>query len=346
MKFYNFMLAASALVMIQAPAHAACQDSLSAVQSEIGSSILPDDLSVKMDISNKLAQAEQAMAQGNDSGCESIVSDIRNEIGFSNIDQAQADLSRTVAADEVEMAMNSNSGSSSTSSNSAGSTTGTGTSTTGSMDTRNDTGATGSTTGDTGLDNRISGNTGVTGTGNTGVTGNTGLNGSINGNTGVTGSGTTGVTGSTSTGTSSDVTGMNDNTIDGTSDTAAGSDTSSNTELGAGTDTTGTGTTDTTLTVSEVKGLNAKDKTGEELGQVNNIVRNKDTGEVFVVISSDGFLGMGGDKNAVPLTAVNMDRTGATLDVGSKSELQAFEDFDKDRFETVEEQTVLSELNQ
>jgi len=87
-----------------------------------------------------------------------------------------------------------------------------------------------------------------------------------------------------------------------------------------------------TLTASTLKGDPVRNLRGEDLGKVEDLMIDLDSGRVaYVVLSFGGFLGMGDKLFAVPWNAmtVDMDKHCFILDV-PKERLKEAPGFDKD----------------
>jgi sporulation protein YlmC with PRC-barrel domain len=62
---------------------------------------------------------------------------------------------------------------------------------------------------------------------------------------------------------------------------------------------------------SEIKGTHVKNLQGEDLGQIDEVLIDPDTGQVqFVVLDVGGFLGLGSTRVAVPLGAFEITKEG------------------------------------
>lgn len=70
------------------------------------------------------------------------------------------------------------------------------------------------------------------------------------------------------------------------------------------------------ITAEELEGMEVVSQKGEELGEIEKITINKESGEVqFVTFSRGGILGMGGEEIAVPLSAFEISDDKARLTV-------------------------------
>ncbi len=98
------------------------------------------------------------------------------------------------------------------------------------------------------------------------------------------------------------------------------------------------------LTVSQITGMTATNQEGLELGQVENIARSSEDGSVYVVISSGGFFGLGDQRRVVPLSDIQLSEEAAVLDIETRAQLNSYENYNANRFEEVEGNTSLAEL--
>lgn len=65
--------------------------------------------------------------------------------------------------------------------------------------------------------------------------------------------------------------------------------------------------TDQTISIGDddIRGRNVKDRTGEEIGSVDDLLIDADENRVrFIVVASGGFLGIGKDKVFIPVDAI------------------------------------------
>ncbi|MBK2356616.1 PRC-barrel domain-containing protein [Francisella hispaniensis] len=88
---------------------------------------------------------------------------------------------------------------------------------------------------------------------------------------------------------------------------------------------------DLILSATTIIGDDVVNYDGESLGEVKEIMLDTNTGEVaYVVVSFEGFLGMGGKLFAVPLTAFEIDTANKQFKLDkSKEELKQDSGFDK-----------------
>ena len=64
---------------------------------------------------------------------------------------------------------------------------------------------------------------------------------------------------------------------------------------------------------SEIKGTHVKNPQGQDLGEIDEVLIDPDTGQVrFVILEVGGFLGLGSTRVAVPLSAFQITQEGNT----------------------------------
>ena len=88
------------------------------------------------------------------------------------------------------------------------------------------------------------------------------------------------------------------------------------------------------LSVSTVTGDTVRNKKGEDLGWIEEIMIDLDSGRVaYAVLSSGGFLGMGDRLHAIPWNAlaVDLEQREFVLDI-EKERLERAPGFDKDNW--------------
>jgi sporulation protein YlmC with PRC-barrel domain len=63
---------------------------------------------------------------------------------------------------------------------------------------------------------------------------------------------------------------------------------------------------------TDIKGTNVKNMQGQDLGQIEDVLIDPDTGQVrFVILEVGGFLGLGSTRVAVPLSAFQITKEGS-----------------------------------
>ena len=70
----------------------------------------------------------------------------------------------------------------------------------------------------------------------------------------------------------------------------------------------------TLLTVSEIKGSTVRNRQREEIGDIDELLIEPDSGRVrFAILSVGGFLGLGSTRVAVPWSAFEISRQGGRI---------------------------------
>ena len=70
----------------------------------------------------------------------------------------------------------------------------------------------------------------------------------------------------------------------------------------------------TLLTVSEIKGSTVRNRQREEIGDIDELLIEPDSGRVrFAILSVGGFLGLGSTRVAVPWSAFEISRQGGKI---------------------------------
>src|SRR3954469_14122015 len=70
----------------------------------------------------------------------------------------------------------------------------------------------------------------------------------------------------------------------------------------------------TLLTVSEIQGSTVRNRQREEIGDIDEVLIEPDSGRVrFAILSVGGFLGLGSTRVAVPWSAFEISRQGGTI---------------------------------
>lgn len=97
----------------------------------------------------------------------------------------------------------------------------------------------------------------------------------------------------------------------------------------------------------EVIGVDVQNKTGDNLGEITEIMLDKLTGRAaYIVLESGTFLGMGGKLLALPWNAISYDQNKDCfiLDI-DKERLKSAEGFDKDHWPDMADRTWGTNLN-
>lgn len=110
-------------------------------------------------------------------------------------------------------------------------------------------------------------------------------------------------------------------------------------------------TTGPNLRASELIGMNIQNLQGENVGEVEDIVLNVESGKVnYAAVSYGGFLGIGDDLFAVPFEAFKVGKKRGeeeyvlVLDV-TEEQLEGAQGFDKDSWPNFADQKFTSELD-
>lgn len=106
----------------------------------------------------------------------------------------------------------------------------------------------------------------------------------------------------------------------------------------------GQGGADGTMTVDaeEIDGAKVVDRNGNDIGEVDEVVRGED-GKTYAVISVGGFFDIGDKDVALPLDQLSLWRDAVVLpqELGSIDQLQGREEYNEDLYTEVEDQDQL-----
>ncbi len=92
----------------------------------------------------------------------------------------------------------------------------------------------------------------------------------------------------------------------------------------------------TTVRADELKGKKVVNETGDEVGTVDSIVRDKKTGRVAAVISVGGFLGLGEHKVTIALADLGMRGDSLLAPPGTtKDKIESMPQYDDSAYEKV-----------
>ncbi|MCE8025190.1 PRC-barrel domain-containing protein [Billgrantia aerodenitrificans] len=99
------------------------------------------------------------------------------------------------------------------------------------------------------------------------------------------------------------------------------------------------------LRASEVEGMTVINMEGETLGQVENVLRHDDAGDLHAVLSVGGFWIFGGSEVALPLADMRLEGEQLVLqDIIGQDELDDLAtDYDEDRYSEVDGDMTLAE---
>ena len=101
------------------------------------------------------------------------------------------------------------------------------------------------------------------------------------------------------------------------------------------------------LSASSIAGTKVVNPTGEDLGSIEDLMLDTDTGEVaYAVLSFGGFLGLGDKLFAIPWEALTIDTANHAfvLDV-DREKLENAPGFDKDDWPTTADSTWMRDLH-
>ncbi len=99
------------------------------------------------------------------------------------------------------------------------------------------------------------------------------------------------------------------------------------------------------LQVSDVEGMTVVNAEGETLGQVENVLRHNDAGDLHAVVPVGGFWIFGGSDVALPLANMQLEGEQLVLqDIVGQDELDDFAtDYDEERYSDVDDDMTLSD---
>ncbi|MCE8025191.1 PRC-barrel domain-containing protein [Billgrantia aerodenitrificans] len=99
------------------------------------------------------------------------------------------------------------------------------------------------------------------------------------------------------------------------------------------------------MQVSEIEGMTVVNQEDEELGDVQSVVRDNDTGELHVVITVGGLWGMGGSDITLPLAEMELqDDQLVTRQAYGEDELEeSAQEYDEERYSEVEGDMTLGD---
>ena len=92
----------------------------------------------------------------------------------------------------------------------------------------------------------------------------------------------------------------------------------------------------------EVTGKAVVNNSGDEIGEVDKIVRDKETGKLSAVVSVGGFLGIGERKVAIAVQdLVSQDDRLLSQQAGTEEQLKAYPAYDESKFDEVADQQIV-----
>ncbi len=98
------------------------------------------------------------------------------------------------------------------------------------------------------------------------------------------------------------------------------------------------------LQVSDLEGRTLVTQDGEEIGEIDRVVRDTQENATYVVVSEGGFLGFGGDDMAYPLQDLQVRDDDGEVLLQSRSGERNADDFDDDRYEELDGDQRLGEV--
>jgi sporulation protein YlmC with PRC-barrel domain len=98
----------------------------------------------------------------------------------------------------------------------------------------------------------------------------------------------------------------------------------------------------TAAPVEDITGMNVVNTAGDEIGEVDEIVRDKETGKLSAVISVGGFLGIGDKDVAIPLDELQLqgEQLLAPL-AGTEEQLKSRPAYEEARYEELPEEQIV-----
>lgn len=103
-----------------------------------------------------------------------------------------------------------------------------------------------------------------------------------------------------------------------------------------------------TLSASRITGNSARNRRGENIGNLKDIVIDADSGKVaYGVLDFGGFLGIGNKLFAVPWSAIDVDTKNAEMIIDvDKNTLEKAEGFDQNNWPDFSDRTFETRLHQ
>lgn len=98
------------------------------------------------------------------------------------------------------------------------------------------------------------------------------------------------------------------------------------------------------MQVSELEGMTVINMQDEEIGDVQEVVKHNDTGDLYAVITVGGFWGMGGTDIALPLAEMQLEDDQLVFQqTYGEDELENGNEYDEERYSEVDDDMTLSE---
>ncbi|WP_043529675.1 PRC-barrel domain-containing protein [Litchfieldella xinjiangensis] len=99
------------------------------------------------------------------------------------------------------------------------------------------------------------------------------------------------------------------------------------------------------MQASELEGMTVINQEDEEIGDVKNVVKDDQSGELFVVVTVGGFWGLGGDEIALPLSDIQIqeDQLQMQTTYGEDQIEESANEYDEERYSEVDGETTLDD---
>ncbi|MBD3895594.1 PRC-barrel domain-containing protein [Halomonas sp. ML-15] len=98
------------------------------------------------------------------------------------------------------------------------------------------------------------------------------------------------------------------------------------------------------MQVSELEGMTVINMEDEAIGDVQEVVKHNDTGDLHTVITVGGFWGMGGSDISLPLAEMRLEDDQLVFQqTYGEDELESGNEYDEDRYSEVDDDMTLSE---
>jgi hypothetical protein len=98
------------------------------------------------------------------------------------------------------------------------------------------------------------------------------------------------------------------------------------------------------MQVSELEGMTVINMEDEEIGDIQDVVKHNDTGDLHAVVTVGGFWGMGGTDIALPLAEMQLEDDQLVFQqTYGEEELESANEYDEERYSEVDDDMTLSE---
>jgi PRC-barrel domain len=91
----------------------------------------------------------------------------------------------------------------------------------------------------------------------------------------------------------------------------------------------------TALTPQQLKHMEIDDASGQKIGKVEEVVRSREDGFIYAVVSSGGLLGIGANEVTVPVEMLELQGNQLRISA-TKDELQRWPEYQEDRYAELE----------